>query len=123
MQIRQKRYQYWSGEGVKWTKWFETTAFDEEWQIKNKLRNEYRDVKAVKISPEDLISFIHDKGMVDSKTEKNILKHFDKLKGLLTIYIHKSDVESDNAEKVVTLCKYIDDEMKETVINFIKKAK
>ena len=123
MQIKQKRYQYWSGGGVKWTKWFETTAFDEEWQIKNKLRNEYREVKAVKINPEDLISFIHSEGMVDSKTEKKILKHFDKLKGLLTIYIHKSDVECDNAEKVVTLCKYLDDEMKKTVINFIKKVK
>ena len=123
MQIKQKRYQYWSGVGVKWTKWFETTASDEEWQIKNKLRNEYREVKAVKINPEDLISFIHGEGMVDSKTEKKILKHFDKLKGLLTIYIHKSDVEYDNAEKVVTLCKYLDDEMKKTVINFIKKAK
>lgn len=38
----QKRFEYWSREGKKWTEWF---AYDGEkfpWQLKNKLKNEYR---------------------------------------------------------------------------------
>lgn len=47
----QKRYQYFSKGGIKWTNWFNTPKRDEEletlkvkqyWQIKNKLLNEFR---------------------------------------------------------------------------------
>ena len=44
----QKRYEYWgSNNGVptiKWTDWFSCTSKEKEpFQVKNKLRNEYRD--------------------------------------------------------------------------------
>ena len=38
-----KRYQYWSREGkVVWTDWFPFIGEREPWQIKGKLKNEYR---------------------------------------------------------------------------------
>ncbi len=37
-----KRYQYWSKDGIKWTNWFECSHSDNVWQIKNKLKNEYK---------------------------------------------------------------------------------
>lgn len=40
-----KRYQYYSSEGIKWTKWFECKYDNGKWQLKNKLLNEYRDTK------------------------------------------------------------------------------
>ena len=38
------RYQYWASDGIRWTKWFSIPDNMEhfEWQLKNKLRNEYR---------------------------------------------------------------------------------
>lgn len=43
--MRQKRYQYYSSEGIKWTKWFNTTDKDNyKWQMKGKLLNEYREI-------------------------------------------------------------------------------
>lgn len=47
----QKRYEYWTAKGKLWTDWFnycddngqlETLRQEEQWQIKNKLRNEFR---------------------------------------------------------------------------------
>ena len=38
----QKRYEYWTREGKKWTEWFEYDGEQFPWQLKNKLRNEYR---------------------------------------------------------------------------------
>ena len=38
-----KRYQYYSSDGIKWTKWFETKYSDDKWQLKGKLKNEYKD--------------------------------------------------------------------------------
>lgn len=47
----QKRYQFFSKEGIKWTDWFNTPKKDEElehlnvhqkWQVKGKLLNEFR---------------------------------------------------------------------------------
>lgn len=45
--MKQKRYQYWSSEGIKWTKWFNVSDNIEEEpvQIKCKgvvLKNEYK---------------------------------------------------------------------------------
>lgn len=41
----QKRYQYYSKDGIKWTEWFHHRYDTEDkWQIKNKLRNEYREI-------------------------------------------------------------------------------
>ena len=40
-----KRYEYRSHEGIKWTNWFHT-FFDKNkdpWQLKNRLRNEYKE--------------------------------------------------------------------------------
>ena len=40
-----KRYQYWTREGKKWTEWFVWTSDDRDpWQLKNRLRNEYKEV-------------------------------------------------------------------------------
>lgn len=46
MLIKQKRYQYWSKDGIKWTDWFNIRADipEEKWQVKNKLLNEYRTI-------------------------------------------------------------------------------
>lgn len=45
----QKRYQYRSPEGIVWTPWFNTNLKeipqDEEYQLKNKLKNEYKEIK------------------------------------------------------------------------------
>ena len=38
----EKRYEYWSREGKKWTEWFKYNGEKYKWQLKNKLRNEYR---------------------------------------------------------------------------------
>ena len=47
----QKRFQYWSAQGKTWTDWFnydeddsklELIRKNEEYQVKNKLKNEYR---------------------------------------------------------------------------------
>ena len=42
----QKRYQYYSKDGIKWTEWFNWPHenYKPEWQLKNKLKNEYRNV-------------------------------------------------------------------------------
>lgn len=44
MKQKQKRYQYWSKDGIKWTEWFNVPMDtpEEKWQVKNKLLNEYR---------------------------------------------------------------------------------
>ena len=42
-----KRYQFFGKSGVEWTNWFATLSTDEEkWQIKNKLKNEYKTVES-----------------------------------------------------------------------------
>ena len=38
----QKRYQYYSKEGIQWTPWFAYNGPQEPWQLKNRLKNEYR---------------------------------------------------------------------------------
>ena len=38
----EKRYEFWSREGKKWTEWFEYDGEKYKWQLKNKLKNEYR---------------------------------------------------------------------------------
>lgn len=40
----QKRYQHYTANGIEWSKWFEipTARTLPEWQLKGKLRNEYR---------------------------------------------------------------------------------
>lgn len=38
----QKRFEYWSSEGKKWTEWFVYDGEKFPWQMKNKLKNEYR---------------------------------------------------------------------------------
>lgn len=40
----EKRYQYYGTKGIEWSPWFHCRKEDtlEEWQVKNKLRNEYR---------------------------------------------------------------------------------
>ena len=40
--IMEKRYQYYSRNGIQWTPWFEYEGSQEPWQLKNKLKNEYR---------------------------------------------------------------------------------
>ena len=38
-----KRYEYWSMEGKVWSEWFDYDGEQFPWQLKNKLRNEYKD--------------------------------------------------------------------------------
>jgi len=42
----QKRYQRYSKEGITWTQWFNISSSTEKepWQVKGKLRNEYREI-------------------------------------------------------------------------------
>lgn len=42
---QQKRYQYYSPTGIQWTPWFDFNGSQEPWQLKPKLKNEYRIVK------------------------------------------------------------------------------
>jgi hypothetical protein len=43
--VRQKRYQYYSKNGVVWCEWFNSNAIvEEKWQLKGKLLNEYRTI-------------------------------------------------------------------------------
>lgn len=38
-----KRYEYWSSEGKKFTTWFNWDSnLEEPWQLKNKLKNEFK---------------------------------------------------------------------------------
>lgn len=40
-----KRYEYFCKEGKKWTDWFRWDSdVRDQWQLKGKLRNEYKDV-------------------------------------------------------------------------------
>lgn len=41
-QVQQKRYQRWGKNGLEWSEWFDYNGDPEPWQLKNKLRNEYR---------------------------------------------------------------------------------
>lgn len=45
MKVKQKRYQYFSAEGIKWTKWFNYTGPKFEFQYGKKLKNEYREIE------------------------------------------------------------------------------
>ena len=39
-----KRYQYYSKNGIVWTSWFKWDSdIRDPWQLKNKLKNEYKD--------------------------------------------------------------------------------
>ena len=44
--MKQKRFQYWSRDGIKWTKWFNCDDIEEKIQAKGRvtLLNEYRNV-------------------------------------------------------------------------------
>lgn len=42
--IRQKRYQKFTRNGIEWTEWFNWNGPEEKWQLKGKLRNEYRTI-------------------------------------------------------------------------------
>lgn len=37
-----KRYQFYSPEGIQWTPWFKTDEHPKHWQLKNKLKNQYK---------------------------------------------------------------------------------
>ncbi len=39
----QKRFEYWSKDGKVWSEWFDYNGEKYQWQLKGKLRNEYRD--------------------------------------------------------------------------------
>lgn len=40
-----KRYQIWTRDGLKWSAWFKWNGkIEEKWQMKNKQKNEYKDV-------------------------------------------------------------------------------
>lgn len=116
----QKRYQYISRQGKEWTRWFETNDDSEQWQLKNKLKNEYREVSVKEISPGDVIGFMREHGLDDEKTEKKVLKHLEKFSGMLKSYSFKGGKDTENAEKAIALCKHIDDKLKELAIEFIK---
>ena len=39
-----KRYEYWTSEGKKFTEWFKWDSDNRDpWQLKNKLKNEYKE--------------------------------------------------------------------------------
>ena len=38
-----KRYQYYSREGISWTPWFPYNGPKKPWQLKNKLKNQYKE--------------------------------------------------------------------------------
>ena len=38
-----KRYQYFGKDGIQWSPWFDYDGEQFPWQLKNKLRNEYKD--------------------------------------------------------------------------------
>ena len=40
----EKRYQYYSKDGIRWTDWFPYQGQKFQWQLKNRLRNEYKEV-------------------------------------------------------------------------------
>ena len=42
--IRQKRYQKFTKNGIEWTPWFNWNGPEEEWQLKGRLRNEFRTI-------------------------------------------------------------------------------
>lgn len=42
--IRQKRYQMFTKNGIVWSEWFNWSGTEEKWQLKPKLRNEYRTI-------------------------------------------------------------------------------
>lgn len=42
--MTQKRYQYYTSQGVQWTPWFNHKGSQEPWQLSNKLKNEYRTI-------------------------------------------------------------------------------
>lgn len=39
----QKRYEYFTRDGKQWSSWFDYNGDKFPWQLKNKLRNEYRE--------------------------------------------------------------------------------
>ena len=40
----QKRYQFWTKDGIQWTEWFDWDSdLRDKWQLKNRLLNEYKE--------------------------------------------------------------------------------
>jgi hypothetical protein len=44
--VRQKRYEYFSRKGKEWTEWYNYNGEEYKWQLKGKLKNEYRTILA-----------------------------------------------------------------------------
>ena len=42
--MRQKRYQYYSKDGIVWSEWFPYDGPEETYQLGKKLKNEYRTI-------------------------------------------------------------------------------
>ena len=43
----QKRYQFWTKDGIQWTEWFDWDSdLRDKWQLKNRLLNEYKEGNA-----------------------------------------------------------------------------
>lgn len=40
--VKQKRYEYFSKNGKRWSGWFDYDGREYKWQLKGKLKNEYR---------------------------------------------------------------------------------
>jgi hypothetical protein len=45
MEVRQKRYEYFTRNGKAWSDWFNFDGKEEKWQTKGKLLNEYRTIR------------------------------------------------------------------------------
>lgn len=47
MKQLQRRYQFWGPEGLQWTNWYnvEPTRKRDQWEMKNKLKAEFREVE------------------------------------------------------------------------------
>jgi len=51
-EVRQKRYEFFGRDGKQWTEWFDYDGEEYPWQLKPRLRNEYRTIRREQQEPQ-----------------------------------------------------------------------
>ena len=113
MQITQKRYQYFSSDGISWTKWFQSSESDEKWQIKNKLKNEYRTVEKHDFVPEIIADLAVKHCMCEETDKKKFSNHLARHGPSLYIIQSVDGIESAHMLNMMAKSKYFKEGEKE----------
>ena len=121
MKVTEKRYQYFGTNGIAWTKWFQSSESDEKWQIKNKLKNEYRTVERTDFTPEEIAELAVKHQLCEEADKKKLIRHLSK--HVTSLYTINDGESVDTSHVMGMLCssKYVKEADKETFVEALKK--